>query len=113
KPDQAPARIAGGVRADLLEGKQPAIIRLLLAHEGLFRLLRRIEEQRWSNSRAPPCNDLFRAYVGLWKTTGSRQSMAHHLRRTLVRKFGEELRFFKGWIDKPRAVGANMPTSTV
>lgn len=39
--------------------------------------------------------------------------MAHQLRRTLVRKFGEELRFFKGWIDKPRAVGAIMPTSSV
>lgn len=39
--------------------------------------------------------------------------MAHQLRKTLVRKFGEELRFFKGWIDKPRAVGAIVPTSSV
>lgn len=39
--------------------------------------------------------------------------MPHQLRRTLARKFGEELRFFKGWIDKPRAVGAIVPTSGV
>lgn len=40
--------------------------------------------------------------------------MAHHkLRETLARRFDEELRFFKGWIDKPRAVGSIVPTSGV
>ena len=35
------------------------------------------------------------------------------LRKSLVRRFDEELRFFKGWIDKPRAVGSIVPTSSV
>lgn len=40
--------------------------------------------------------------------------MAHgKLRQSLTRRFDEELRFFKGWMDKPRAVGAIMPTSGV
>lgn len=39
--------------------------------------------------------------------------MAHNLRRALARRFDEELRFFKGWIDRPRAVGSIVPTSTV
>lgn len=40
--------------------------------------------------------------------------MAHHkLRESLARRFDEELRFFKGWIDKPRAVGSIVPTSGV
>ena len=40
--------------------------------------------------------------------------MAHHkLRQSLARRFDEELRFFKGWMDKPRAVGAIVPTSGV
>lgn len=39
--------------------------------------------------------------------------MAHDLRRSLARRFDEELRFFKGWIDKPRAVGSIVPTSGV
>ena len=40
--------------------------------------------------------------------------MAHHkLRQSLARRFDEELRFFKGWIDKPRAVGSIVPTSSV
>lgn len=39
--------------------------------------------------------------------------MAHTLRRSLARRFDEELRFFKGWIDKPRAVGSIVPTSSV
>jgi phosphatidylethanolamine/phosphatidyl-N-methylethanolamine N-methyltransferase len=38
--------------------------------------------------------------------------MAHTLRRSLARRFDEELRFFKGWIDKPRAVGSIVPTSS-
>lgn len=37
----------------------------------------------------------------------------HKLRQSLARRFDEELRFFKGWIDKPRAVGAIVPTSGV
>jgi phosphatidylethanolamine/phosphatidyl-N-methylethanolamine N-methyltransferase len=31
----------------------------------------------------------------------------------LTRRFDEELKFFKGWIDQPRAVGAMLPTSSV
>lgn len=39
--------------------------------------------------------------------------MGENLRRSLARRFDEELRFFKGWIDKPRAVGSIIPTSGV
>jgi phosphatidylethanolamine/phosphatidyl-N-methylethanolamine N-methyltransferase len=39
--------------------------------------------------------------------------MGENLRRSLARRFDEELRFFKGWIDKPRAVGSIIPTSSV
>ncbi|QPC86124.1 methyltransferase domain-containing protein [Mesorhizobium sp. NBSH29] len=35
------------------------------------------------------------------------------LRKSLASKFDEELRFFKGWIDKPKAVGSIVPTSSV
>lgn len=35
------------------------------------------------------------------------------LRKTLSKRFDEELRFFRGWIDKPKAVGAIIPTSSV
>ncbi len=35
------------------------------------------------------------------------------LRKTLAAKFDDELKFFKGWIDKPKAVGAIVPTSSV
>jgi phosphatidylethanolamine/phosphatidyl-N-methylethanolamine N-methyltransferase len=35
------------------------------------------------------------------------------LRQSLARRFDEELRFFRGWMDKPRAVGAIVPTSGV
>jgi len=35
------------------------------------------------------------------------------LKKSLSEKFDEELRFFKGWIDKPRAVGSIVPTSSV
>ncbi len=35
------------------------------------------------------------------------------LRKALGKKFDEELKFFRGWIDKPRAVGAIVPTSLV
>ncbi|MCV0394695.1 MAG: methyltransferase domain-containing protein [Rhizobiaceae bacterium] len=34
-------------------------------------------------------------------------------RRSLASRFDEELRFFKGWIDKPKAVGAIIPTSAI
>ena len=34
------------------------------------------------------------------------------LRKTLVEKFDDELKFFKGWIDKPKAVGSIIPTSS-
>jgi phosphatidylethanolamine/phosphatidyl-N-methylethanolamine N-methyltransferase len=33
--------------------------------------------------------------------------------RKFAAKFDDELKFFKGWIDKPRAVGAIIPTSSV
>jgi phosphatidylethanolamine/phosphatidyl-N-methylethanolamine N-methyltransferase len=33
--------------------------------------------------------------------------------RQIAGKFDDELRFFKGWLDKPKAVGAIMPTSSV
>lgn len=36
-----------------------------------------------------------------------------NLRKTLADKFDDELRFFKGWIDKPKAVGSIVPTSSV
>lgn len=39
--------------------------------------------------------------------------MAENLRKSLAKRFDEELRFFKGWIDKPRAVGSIVPTSSV
>jgi phosphatidylethanolamine/phosphatidyl-N-methylethanolamine N-methyltransferase len=33
--------------------------------------------------------------------------------RQIAGKLDDELRFFKGWLDKPKAVGAIMPTSSV
>ena len=39
--------------------------------------------------------------------------MAGLLARKLAAKFDEEIRFFKGWIDGPKAVGAILPTSSV
>ncbi|MDQ2704858.1 MAG: class I SAM-dependent methyltransferase [Pseudomonadota bacterium] len=33
--------------------------------------------------------------------------------RKFAEKFDDELKFFKGWIDKPKAVGAIIPTSSV
>lgn len=35
------------------------------------------------------------------------------LRKAFAEKFDDELRFFKGWIDKPKAVGSIIPTSSV
>ncbi|KQZ82813.1 SAM-dependent methyltransferase [Mesorhizobium sp. Root157] len=35
------------------------------------------------------------------------------LRKTLAAKFDDELKFFKGWMHKPKAVGAIVPTSSV
>lgn len=35
------------------------------------------------------------------------------LRRALDEHFGDEVRFFRGWISRPRAVGSVIPTSTV
>lgn len=34
------------------------------------------------------------------------------LRKTLAARFDDELKFFKGWIDKPKAVGSIVPTSS-
>jgi len=41
--------------------------------------------------------------------------MAHgtSLRKALAVKFDDELKFFKGWIDKPKAVGSIVPTSSI
>lgn len=39
--------------------------------------------------------------------------MSGLLPKKLVKKFDEEIRFFKGWIDKPKAVGAILPTSNI
>ncbi|MCT7378532.1 phospholipid N-methyltransferase PmtA [Chelativorans salis] len=36
-----------------------------------------------------------------------------HLGKALAERFDEELRFFRGWIDKPKAVGSIVPTSGV
>src|SRR5262245_37205585 len=33
--------------------------------------------------------------------------------RKFAEKFDDELKFFKGWIDKPKAVGSIIPTSSV
>ncbi|MEP9374491.1 phospholipid N-methyltransferase PmtA [Mesorhizobium sp. KR1-2] len=35
------------------------------------------------------------------------------LRKSLAIKFDDELRFFKGWMDRPKAVGAIIPTSSI
>lgn len=35
------------------------------------------------------------------------------LRKSLATKFDDELRFFKGWMEKPKAVGAIIPTSSI
>lgn len=35
------------------------------------------------------------------------------LRKALAEKFDDELKFFKGWIDKPKSVGSIIPTSTI
>ncbi|MBB5700411.1 phosphatidylethanolamine/phosphatidyl-N-methylethanolamine N-methyltransferase [Ochrobactrum daejeonense] len=39
--------------------------------------------------------------------------MAGQLGRKLAAKFDEEIRFFKGWMDGPKAVGAILPTSSI
>ncbi|PYE89179.1 phospholipid N-methyltransferase PmtA [Phyllobacterium leguminum] len=39
--------------------------------------------------------------------------MAGPFAKKLAEKFDEEIRFFKGWIDGPKAVGAILPTSSV
>ena len=39
--------------------------------------------------------------------------MTRGLRKSLATRFDDELRFFKGWIDKPKAVGSIIPTSSV
>src|SRR3569623_1603124 len=37
----------------------------------------------------------------------------HGLRKAFAEKFDDELKFFKGWIDKPKTVGSIVPTSAV
>lgn len=36
-----------------------------------------------------------------------------HMRKAIADRFGDELRFFRGWIDQPKAVGSIIPTSGV
>ena len=38
---------------------------------------------------------------------------SHGLKKALAEKFDDELKFFKGWIDRPKAVGSIIPTSSV
>jgi phosphatidylethanolamine/phosphatidyl-N-methylethanolamine N-methyltransferase len=45
--------------------------------------------------------------------TGGDDLMELRLKERLGRKFDEEIRFFKGWIDGPKQVGAIIPTSSV
>lgn len=35
------------------------------------------------------------------------------LRKAFAEKFDDELKFFKGWMDKPKAVGSIVPTSSI
>ena len=35
------------------------------------------------------------------------------LKKALAEKFDDELKFFKGWIDRPKAVGSIVPTSSI
>jgi phosphatidylethanolamine/phosphatidyl-N-methylethanolamine N-methyltransferase len=35
------------------------------------------------------------------------------LKKTFAGKFDDELRFFRGWLDKPKAVGSIVPTSSI
>jgi len=35
------------------------------------------------------------------------------LRKALAEKFDDELRFFRGWIDRPKTVGSIVPTSSI
>jgi phosphatidylethanolamine/phosphatidyl-N-methylethanolamine N-methyltransferase len=37
----------------------------------------------------------------------------HGLRKALAEKFDDELKFFRGWIDKPKSVGSIVPTSSI
>ncbi|MGN6549275.1 MAG: phospholipid N-methyltransferase PmtA [Pararhizobium sp.] len=39
--------------------------------------------------------------------------MRQALHKRIVRKFDDEIRFFKGWIDGPKQVGAIVPTSPI
>ena len=48
--------------------------------------------------------------VTRWHGMG-RMTFGTALKNSLHRKFDDELRFFRGWIDKPRAVGSIVPTS--
>jgi len=41
------------------------------------------------------------------------KSMRTHFKRKIVEKFDDEIRFFKGWVDKPKTVGSVIPTSSV
>jgi len=41
------------------------------------------------------------------------QRSVRAVRRSLLEHFDDELRFLRGWLDKPRAVGSIVPTSSV
>lgn len=38
---------------------------------------------------------------------------SHDLKKKLGDRFDDEIRFFRGWIDKPRTVGSIVPTSSI
>nr|WP_295462710.1 class I SAM-dependent methyltransferase [Mesorhizobium sp.] len=38
---------------------------------------------------------------------------SNSLKKTIGQRFDDELKFFRGWMDKPRAVGSIVPTSNV
>ncbi|WP_159586791.1 phospholipid N-methyltransferase PmtA [Chelativorans xinjiangense] len=40
-------------------------------------------------------------------------SKGSDVRKAIADRFGDELRFFRGWIDRPKAVGSIVPTSGV
>ena len=40
-------------------------------------------------------------------------SKGQGVRKAIADRFGEELRFFRGWMEKPKAVGSIVPTSSV
>jgi phosphatidylethanolamine/phosphatidyl-N-methylethanolamine N-methyltransferase len=40
-------------------------------------------------------------------------ALARRMRKRIERKFGDEIRFFKGWLDRPMGVGSVVPTGDI